>query len=519
MGSSVIENISKLYQNYTNLYQIKFENKYLSTISSKISKLLSSLGDLRELAFWPELSSALKRFRFDLTTTPIPFSSAELLSEKLRTSLKTALNSASQFPEQIQLVNEINYLINNLPSEDHPFMTWLNSDMLNMQAIDSFAICLPNAKNVFIVEEFFRQEGGLFDSKCEIVNPRQLKELRFYDRIVFCGSIKLFSENPFSDYEYVWRSPRAINLYFLSFSWIKEDFKPTPSLDVQPNRIALNEFDQHIPDSGYQKIIDDIVFESNPISFDEYNFSPVNVLGEKLHESSTDRYTSVSDCECRIVSLDDGCFLYKDIESYSHIVNFQTETEVVKISNRRLEPGQPLIVRTEGSDDSISAVADMLLGKHAEAVRAMQNEWKIAFRRRLFSYNCLSDVQAELLELGSMIANESNIRNWSKEETIKPKDYKDFEAIMRFAGTDERSEDYWENAKLIFRMHIKAGREISKLLRSRITSASLDEFVKYGKIEVDLPNIAGKLSVIHIEAVSDKKYIISSNAVNKLMQS
>ncbi|MBC2705603.1 hypothetical protein [Desulfobacula sp.] len=519
MKSSAIENISKLYQSYTNLYQIKFDNRYLATISSKISKLLSSLGDLRELAFWPELSSALKRFRFDLTTTPLPFSSAELLSEKLRSSLKTALNFASQFPEQIQLINEINDLINNLPSEEHPFMTWVKSMMLNREVNDSFAICLPNAKNVFIVEEFFRQSEDLFDSKCEILNPRQLKELRFYDLIVFCGSIKLFSENPFADYEYVWRSPRARNLYFLSFSWIKGEFKPTPSFDVKPNCIALKEFDEYIPDPGYKYVSDDDIFESTPISFDDYNFSPVSILVTKSNVLPKNDYSSVSDCECRIVSLDDGCYLYKDIESYSHIVNFQPETEVNKISNRQLEPGMPLIVRTEGSNDSIAAVADMLLGERAELVRMLQNEWKIAFRRKLFSYEYLSDVQSELIKLGSLIANESNIRNWSKDETIKPKDYRDFEAIMKFSGISERAEVYWNNAKSIFKMHVQAGREISKLLRSKITAASMNEFVKYGKIEVDLPDIAGKLSVIHIEAISNTKYIISSNSVNKLMYS
>ena len=104
-----------------------------------------------------------------------------------------------------------------------------------------------------------------------------------------------------------------------------------------------------------------------------------------------------------------------------------------------------------------------------------------------------------------------------RNETIKPQDFNEFKAIMHFSDIPEKTQDCWNNAKLIFKMHIKAGREISKLLRSRITKTSMEDFVKYGKIEVDLPRVTGKLSVIHIEAVSNKTYIVNSNLVNKLM--
>ena len=73
MGITDIEYITDLYKNRAELNLISFENHKLSILSSSISKLIAGLGEEKSLYFWPELISSLKRYRYELATTPLPF--------------------------------------------------------------------------------------------------------------------------------------------------------------------------------------------------------------------------------------------------------------------------------------------------------------------------------------------------------------------------------------------------------------------------------------------------------------
>ena len=514
MGIPDIEYITDLYKNRAELNLIRFENHKLSILSSSISQLITGLGEEKNLAFWPELISFLKRYRYEVATTPLPFTSELLLTDNLLSQLKKGRESQLAFPDSVHLLNLINELIHDLPDEDHPFMEWLKTQFLNKTHETSMTICIPHTRNLYGVEQFIEEKNLFQDIKYEIINPRQLKESVFYDQIFFCGSIHLFSENQYTDYEYVWRSPRARQLYFLSFSWIKEEFNPEPVFNVEPNRLPVTVKTEAVTE---KLIFEDIkpASHNTETTIEDLNFSPVAFLpgGSKYR---TGCHSDITEYECKAVFLDDGSFLYKDMESYSQVVRFDPETKVEKVPNKTLRPGMPLIVRTEGSDDSISAVADMLLGARAASMRQMQDDWKICFRKKVFSCEHLSAVTEELIRFGSQIANDTNIRNWIRNDTSKPNDFNEFKAIMEFSGIARKTDAYWNNAKQIFTMHIKAGKEISKLLRSKITLTVMNDFYRYGRIDVDLPGISGKLSVINIEAVSPDYFIIGATDVDKL---
>jgi hypothetical protein len=469
---------------------------------------------MKNLAFWPGLISSLKRYRYEVATTPLPFTSTVLLSDKMLSLIQTGLESHLEFPESIAQLNLISDLIHDFPDEDHPFMKWLKMQYSDNQQQTSIAICIPHTRNIYEVEQFIEQGNLLQGLDYEIINPRQLRKNVFYDQIIFCGSIHLFSENQYTDYEYVWRSPRAEKLYFLSFSWIKEGFNLEPVFNIEPNSLPVTVSTKIVAEkTGFEAIKP--APQNTETTIEDLNFLPSSFLPDSSKDQSG-YHSEIADCECKAVFLDDCSFLYKEIESYSHIVRFDPETKVEKIQNKDLRQGMPLIVRTEGSDDSISAVADMLLGDRAVSMRQIQDDWKICFRKKVFSFECLSDVQEELIRLGSQRANETNIRNWIRNDTIKPNNFKDFKAIMEFSGIVEKTEAYWANATKIFTMHIKAGKEISRLLRLRITESAMNNFTRYGRIEVDLPGIAGKLSVINIEAISTDHMTIGAAQVDKL---
>ena len=202
----------------------------------------------------------------------------------------------------------------------------------------------------------------------------------------------------------------------------------------------------------------------------------------------------------------------------SRIVEFNPEPEIRKVQNDQLEPGMPLIVRTEGSGGSIAAVADLLFGKQSEGIRKKQDRWKIAFRQKLFTYSSASDVAEALLSFGAPTSNEINVRNWQRSDTIKPKNYDDFKAIMAFSGLADLTDEYWENAKQIDLMHKLAGKKISRLLLSKINDSSRVALEKYGRIDVQVKGLEGKVSVIRIECILPDIRLVASSELNRVFQ-
>ena len=61
MEIPTIKYITELYETFPDLHFVRFNNRKLSVLSSSISRLISSLGEQKDLAFWPGLISALKR--------------------------------------------------------------------------------------------------------------------------------------------------------------------------------------------------------------------------------------------------------------------------------------------------------------------------------------------------------------------------------------------------------------------------------------------------------------------------
>lgn len=188
-----LEYITDLYENRAELNFIRFENRKLSVFSSAVSKLISSLGEHKKLTFWPGLISSLKRYRYELATTLLPLTSTVILSENLLSSLQTGLESSLEFPESVDQLKLINDLIHDLPDDDHPFMEWLKSKYSNKRQKISIAICIPQARYLYEVEQFIEKKNLFQDITYEIINPRQLKKHVFYDQVIFCGSIHLFS--------------------------------------------------------------------------------------------------------------------------------------------------------------------------------------------------------------------------------------------------------------------------------------------------------------------------------------
>src|SRR5262249_46693927 len=108
-----------------------------------------------------------------------------------------------------------------------------------------------------------------------------------------------------------------------------------------------------------------------------------------------------------------------------------------RISVSHIEPGMYLLLRTSGGGDYIIPVADKLLGAEAKPKRATQEHWKGSLREEV-NRSGLFPACIALLDLGSIRADENNVRNWMSNRTIHPDDKLDFEAIMKLVGLQDK---------------------------------------------------------------------------------
>ncbi len=88
--------------------------------------------------------------------------------------------------------------------------------------------------------------------------------------------------------------------------------------------------------------------------------------------------------------------------------------------------------------------------------------------------------------------------------------------ISSFAAQYDHIESYWANAETIMRMHIKAGKEISRLLIRHISQQRRKSLEKYGRLDVEIQGLSGRLALIRIEAVSETLSMQPVSRVNRL---
>ncbi len=508
-----LDTVTKLYTHKTELFFVRLRNSRLAGLNKAIFDLFRSLGEQKKLSFWQNIIIKLKKSRFELLTLPVP--ARQVITPQLLTSLNADFQVCrDSFPDNFGQLSRTIQTLSEVQEQENVLMDWIDDQCIKNNTLKT-CLCLLQSRYVRPVEQMIKEGNKPYRINMEVTSPQGLKNFKFFDRIFFCGSINLFSENQFRNVEFVWRAPRAPKLYFLSFDWIRDNFEPKPTLDVKPNRLLLKVSEVKVPGAKAEENDPQEKNNDEDVDAGDIDFSPVELILPKPSAATNVTYEAI--CESRLLVLEDGSFLYKEIESSSRIVQFGDQTEIKKIPNKKLATGMPLIVRTEGSGDSIAAVADMLFGEDAESIRSKQDEWKIAFRKKLFFYKTAHEVADALTVLGAPTSNEINVRNWQRNDTIKPKDKNDFKAIMSFSGLESLTEEYWDNARKIDLMHKQAGKKISRLLLDRINDSTRDDLEKYGRIDVEIKGLAGKVSVIRIESILPQIYQVPSSRLNKVL--
>ena len=198
-------------------------------------------------------------------------------------------------------------------------------------------------------------------------------------------------------------------------------------------------------------------------------------------------------------------FIDADESAKSLVIDISEDPpKIIRKNNSAIEPESYVLLRTSGGGDLIVPVADGILGDHAKSVRAKQLIWKLKLQNKVKEKGLL-EISINLLDAGSEIANEVNVRNWMSYRSIKTADKRDFAAIMQITDLENKTEDFWDAMELIDSAHRKAGQHIRKLLLKKVLEADINKLILHGKMDFDVSE-EGKgssLTAIRVVGISD----------------
>jgi hypothetical protein len=388
---------------------------------------------------------------------------------------------------------------------DNPLLDYI-ADICRTNELSMVALLLKESRSIMAVEEVLEQYQMKEKIRIAIVRASQLREGFCYQGIIVVGPNRWFPE-------YIFCSPRAYEIHVVNYNWIINRWEPTPiffgTRNVEKKSLANTgevfmrsgtkalenylEWDELLPAINWADITSRISLVSLDDSINLHETVKANLF---LLEGEYAVFLEASEnAKVLVIELDeDEC----DDE--------EEESRVKRILASNIQPGMFIVLRTCGGGEYIITIADRILGDLAEKARDSLRKWKTRLREAVYSKG-LIEVGNVLYSLGSTRANEVNIRNWIDERNIRPKDYKDFSAIMSYIGLKEVTKEYWFFAEAIDAAHKRAGFHIRKLLLKQVLSADLVDLEKMGRMDFELPEAdGGTLTAFRVTDISPEHY-------------
>lgn len=452
--------------------------------------------------FWRMRLRPLKQFGFGLCTTPLPPNSEILLG-------RDVLHGLTQGNGEVEL--------------DYPrhYAAWMD---LLVQAEDVrgvsespllkklMAICQDSHGPVScVVLRYARAiravRTQLADVPClaeaKIVGIGGLRSASCYDRIAAIGPAHWFPPCLLT-------APRARRLEVVHFNWIRDPWATGPTF-LGASRPAVQVVDQS-RSGGSQSGVVELEIKADDIL---PRLDTADVLaGAPRAEGAY----AVDAVRARLALLGDDSAVFLEAEDNSRVLVIDVEdrgnTRIRRMPISELQTGMSVLLRTAGGGDYIVAIADGILGPLASEVRARQQRWKLLLRDRVVS-SSLAETSQKLVQLGSSVSSEANVRNWLSPRSIRTRDFQDFRAVMSLVGLENEAEEYWDAMGVIRHAHQTAGQHIRRRLLSEAATADLDDLDNAGRVDFELPEAdGGSITAFRIDEISSEVVEIPGSHVN-----
>lgn len=490
----------------------------LGELSLALRRFTASLGDEAVEDYWSTLLTPLRKFAFLLSATPLPPNdavvcqpnTAEMLEEQLR-------NVHSLFPDRAVMARDLVSRFRALANSDSNPVLGEIERVCTGKDMQRTALLLKESRLCDVVEECLSRVQAL--RGIEVVNTHHLRGDECYDNLIVPGAAGWYPN-------YVFTAARASEVHIICPRWIRDGWRHEPAFlstggEDRPSS-SLAPVEQRVSpgDQVEAIVVDDSVNADEMLPKVDFDA----LLREYARQHGSEPEQEVVDATLFILEGNTAVFI--DTADRAKILTIDPEgapaagkqtgtSRLKKLLATYVEPGTYILLRTSGSGDYIIPLADKILGTSAERIRGCQSHWK-ALLREAVSRTDLIRVSLELIDLGSERADENNVRTWMSSRNISPGQRRDFEAIMKLTGLEEKTAEYWANTRALLKAHMKAGFHIRKLLLKQVADADLDELEAAGQMSFEIPGSdAGSLTAYRVLSISDKQYKVLATHIGE----
>ena len=448
----------------------------LADVSRSLRSMVQSLGADAEDEFWRLTLGPLRRITFALCSAPVPFATiAEILKPDCEKLIRQGHLCRQLFPDAHGRLEAVLRSLEPILAETYsPFLP----------ALESIAGQSPEMSVIMRNPRWNRAAADTFAANTalrgvKVSSAAQLRGAHHCNTLAVIGPCAWFPE-------YVFSAPRAFSIHIISYRWIRDSWKPGP--------IFLPGTGESSSHSGNHRIgsLPRVGGVTVPEHAQPGDIQPADLLPPLpafVHGGSHSVGSGAANREetlpARLCQLSGGRAVYVSAEDGASSLVIDTselgDSIVRRVPVGELEPGVYLLLRTAGGGDFIAPLADRILGLLATARRSQQAEWKVKLLERaceqfgVLTRRELSHRIARHLQAASPNqVRAANIHYWMGSKCIRPRDRKDFSAILRFAGMEGREKELWEAMGDIDSAHRQAGHHIRQMLLQKIATALPD---------------------------------------------
>ncbi len=501
-----ITDVNKVYDNVNSLKQadLLVNHKEFKKFYFELKTLERDVATFSNDGLWPNIIRKFKKVRFDFCAAPLPFSTSAIISQKDIQELKCYLSRLQiSYPQYVKNVSCLIDKIITLKSlSENPLLEQIVMRVTETGAAGA-AILLKDARWILETETVVRNNWALKETS--IISQYELQGSNFYESIFVIGPRYWFPQ-------YIFTSPRAKSIIDVRYSWLFGHTQETPSFISQ---VCQRKIDVPIklPDVKDGKTSMENILEL------EESRTPIewNLISQRIDKGQNIGEAVVEEVAARLYLLEGrmAVFLESEESAKTLVIDLEGDEDergelqrVKRVPASTIEPGMYILLRTAGGGDYIIPLAEKLLGKESELIKHSQLKWK-SLLRDYAKKKGLFQTAIDLLDMGSVRANEFNVRNWMSGSNIKPDDHKDFSAIMELIGLKHEVEDYWQKAEKLDSAHRKAGSAIRRYLLKQVLTLDLTGLKKNGRMDFTFAEAdSASITAFRVIAVSPSTYKI-----------
>ena len=474
-----------------------------NTFAVGLSRLERNVGELGDDPYWRQVFQILRRLRFDLAATPLPFNHSAFRQEESRQTLSRLLvQCKALFPDRADDLNQLIGLADDLVTQSiNPIGDTINGLLVRSTPV-STALLLRSTRYASLVRAELHNRNP--DWTPSIISESHLSDNQVFDLMLVIGPARWYPASLLS-------APRASRLDLIYFSWLWD--QPSSAQLFRRSRLGRGFLsrspettDQHDGPATPVEVVesDDVV----PRIF-------WRDLAERVGRDEPDSDEEQAPAYMLLLAGGFATYVEASDDAFVYVVDpvAPPTQRIRKHGTETISEGMHVLVRREGGGDYVSAVADKLLGDAAQSLRKKQADWKQRLRTHVESAG-IGRTVSELRKLGAARASTSNVRHWMGRHSLRTDDFADFSAVLRLVGLERVEREYWEAMGRLDSAHRSAGFFIRQLLLRQVIRADLEPLQAGGRMDFQLEH-GGTMTAFRVEQKSPEAILVPIGRLGK----